>query len=360
MSKLPHIEQKVTEWQDTLLAEYQRGRRIHFKNLADRVCIAYSEDPPTGRRKKAVQTKFHMILPRVKAIVVGLDIREYSRRDAEQQLFLTLNLHISITKAVKLLRKSLILPPYEPLIIIRTGDGAFVVFTLLEAHDPFSEPEQKVFKEAKEKMDRTQEWIEEDWKNAGNSLQEWVEEREDSESRHLPTVAGRAMSFVFALNSIMSNDNAHQGFVADSAGFPAKSDFPTISAFPAESRFAVSFDEVLLLTDENGGLSCVGHGMVTCARILSTDRGRHLLIDYGLLRALEGSGGLQNLCGGVWEHRLHSALLDDVKVKSGEFRYTDVFGFYSDKPLLRALRRTHEKPVLYHIGSHNMSSIASV
>ena len=99
--------------------------------------------------------------------------------------------------------------------------------------------------------------------------------------------------------------------------------------------------------------------MVTCARILSADHGNHFLMDYALLKDLERHGGLGNLCGGQWGQRLHTALLDEVKVKSGKFRFADIFGFYHDGLLLHALRHLHQKPRTYHIGSHNVASIDS-
>ncbi len=360
MQEHHELVDRIREWQNDLLESYQDGRTIHFRSITDRACLAYSDDHPPGQPSISTGRQCHGILPRVKAIVVGLDIREYSRRKPEHQLFLTMNLHVCVKKAIELLRIDGILTESEPRITIQTGDGAYVVFTLLEAHDPFDtlefdeELKRCVEDSSLEADGKNGLWESEDWKDLVEQTKICVKERRECESNYLPTAAAQAMSFVFALNAIMSGDNARQGFVSDSSK-PGEID-SGVQVFPAECRFAVSYDEVLLL-DVYGSLNCIGNGIVTCARILSTDHGNHLLLDYELLKGLECYGGLKSLCGGQWGHRLHFALLDDVKVKSGQFRYADVFGFHDDKPLLQALRRAHQTPASYHIGSHNVASL---
>ena len=111
------------------------------------------------------------------------------------------------------------------------------------------------------------------------------------------------------------------------------------------------------MKDFNDALNCVGNGIVTCGRILSSDHGSHFLIDNELLRAIQTRGGLPSLCNGRWEHRLHSALLHEQKVKTSRVRYADVFGFYTDTPLLVALNRINTPSTRHHIGSHDMLSL---
>jgi hypothetical protein len=329
-------------------------------------------------QRKIYGKEYLGVLPRVRAIVVGLDIREYSRRTPEQQMFLTMNLHVCIEKAVELLRQ-FNLPEAEPRIRIQTGDGAYVVFTFVDAWDeddwrafevePGADLNQSPAGQAADPSPKQgdrrpkisfgaefENSSEDGSPSPSQALKDFMEKRRMAEGRYLPVVAEQAMSFVFALNAIMNGDNARQGFAVDPPGAEVRPG--GLAAFPTECRFALSYEEVLLL-ETNGVLNCVGNGMVTCARILATDHGSHLLMDYELLRALERHGGLRVLCGGKWNHRLHSAVLDEVKVKSGTFRYADIFGFYDDTPLLSTPGLFREKPRQYHIGSHNVLSIGS-
>jgi len=188
------------------------------------------------------------------------------------------------------------------------------------------------------------------------------------EMENAPEVAGWAVSFVFTLNAILHNDNTNQIFTDDSELSSGR--HPT---FPIECRYAMSYDDVLLLEDLTrthlashqedreedilNNLNCIGNAMVTCSRILSTDHGNHFLVDNNLLQMIASCGGLEKLCGGQWGQRLHLTLMNDVKVKSGVFRYADAFGYYHDRLLMDAIRKIHQRCETYHIGSHNIGSL---
>jgi hypothetical protein len=285
-----------------------------------------------------------------------LDIREYSRRSAEAQFFLTLNLHSSIYLAQQLLQKAGLTAPYEPRIVVQTGDGAYVVFTFLSAYDPFvantiwqerfeSDSISIIREETKDDRHRIEEACKS--KLAANKL--------GSERLLLSRVASDAFAFVFALNAILAADGERKKFVVDEAGSEKCNE--AMPVFPIECRFALSYDDVLLLMDINDSLNCVGSGMVTCTRILATDKGAHLLVDQKLLEDLEPHGGLTAIGDGVWGQRLHRALMGEVQVKTTRFRYADVFGFYNDGPLLQALGKRPDEPKTYHIGSHDIGSL---
>jgi len=340
-------------WQD----HYRHGRRLRFLTLASGMCAVFSEEPPANGRD-ACHRQFEGFLPGARALVVGMDIREYSRRKPEHQMFLTMNLHIAIRKAVQLLQDTLSSPDYEPRIVVQTGDGALVVFTALDQDPFFQDPKlAALLKETENDFSTIKSFdaATTKLKRAEKKVVKFEKERKTMVEREIYAVAERAISFVFIMNALLATDNAREGFVADtSPGIASALEHPV---FPLECRFAISFGEVMLLNDVNETLNCVGAGMVTCARILAADHGKHFLIDYELLKLLEKNGGLKSICRGRWGHRLHSALLAESKIKSGHFRYADVFGFYNDGPLMHGLSRGNEAPVLYHIGSHDISTI---
>jgi hypothetical protein len=168
----------------------------------------------------------------------------------------------------------------------------------------------------------------------------------------------QAVAFVFALNAILSGDNARNARATDRAdtnGPPTET--APLPAYPVECRFAVSIGDVLLRTDEAGALKCTGGALITCNRILLSDQGSHFLIHNELLRQLERHGGIASLCQGQWGHRLHCALLPKAMIKGGNYQFADAFGFYHDGPLLRALGKSYHEPMQYHIGSHNIGSL---
>jgi hypothetical protein len=357
---------ELTEWQQELLAEFEKQNFIHFDKLNGEATLVYAQAHDGQGSRMPHTAHFHGLLPCVKSIVVGVDIREYSRRSAEQQLFLTLALNARIRLAIELLRSISLLPYDEPRIIAHTGDGAHVVFTFLDAvelplgvagkpgHDEFKEyvttksdvPPGSLPPHTREKLERTR-------SHAVVALDDLMRDQHVRESQILYKVASRAISFVLTLNAILHEDGRRGRF--QHYDMNPRDGYPT---FPLECRYAMSYDNVLFLQDVNKMEYAVGSALVTCARILSTDKGSHLLVDFELIKDLEKHGGLNQLCDRQWKQDFHSALLDTIKVKSGTFRFADVFGFYQDTLLQHAMRHPHTAPFTYHIGSHNVSSIA--
>ena len=234
-----------------------------------------------------------------------------------------------------------LLPPDEPRVIIQTGDGAYLVFSCME--EPYPLVDNLEMEPIK---------LEDD-----NELRKKYEHALVSmEADCLQRTADAAFSFVFALNAIMADDNARKRFSV--LGPDSEEDSSEFPVFPVETRYAVSYDDVIFLKDVNNRLNCVGPGIVSCGRILSTDHGSHLLVDNELLRVLEPMGGLKRLCGGQWNQRLHTAVLAERKVKTGQFRFADVFGFHGNAPLMQALNQINQKPLTYHIGSHDLKSVS--
>ncbi len=332
------LVEKVKGWQYGLQRDYEQGCQICFRKRLPGLCEVFSRDPGVAKRPAPVRRNDLEFLPSVKAIVVGLDIREYTRRRPELQFFLTLNLHASIAKAISILRRASVVPPDEPRIVVQTGDGAFVVFTFLDRISPFHRDEWKRL--ARPDASRETEV-------------DIVAGMREIEMEGLPELMRRALSFVFALNAITIGDNIRQGFLYDNGDLEE----PTEGVFPTEFRYAMTYDDVIPLVDINGTLACVGSGLISCHRILSTDHGSHFLVQKSLLDLLNPYGGLAAIGAERWRQVLHVATLDEVRVKSGRFRYGDVFGFHGDGLLLRARGRTRTMPMSYPIGSHNVTSL---
>ena len=303
-----------------LYDEYMDGYIIQFDKKGDGFC---SIDPAAGFRKHGIQRCDPVAVTRRKALVVGLDIREYSKRKLEEQLLLTLQLQFGIWRTKELLWRSAILSRGMPDVAIQTGDGAYLVFGL-----PSTIPD-----------------------GVRDSSRDGV-------ARHyLPEFAFQAFSFIFALNVILTDDSARSAFRQKDTEMAAHAD--EMPAYPSEYRFAISYGDVFYINDFNKVRNCVGSAVIACARILSTDHGSHFLIQEELLRALEPHGGLAEIGHGIWEHRLHAAGMPDIGVKSGRFRYTDAVGFYTNAPLLKALGNSGARARNYHIGSHNVGSLSS-
>lgn len=347
----------LTSWQKPLQRAYESGQQIILESRStgkgQRCRTLFTDlmrrtpggdanpdnapDPPTASPfRRAIGH-----LARIKAIVVGVDLREYSRREAEVQLLLTVALEASMAKTINALRLGGLLPGNEPRIVESTGDGSYLVFTSLNDY-PSSDPDA--------------------WQTQGPETgasqdirQQWSRDKEHIEDSGFARLVDHAMSFVFGLNALLGSDNAREAFRSEDAAQTGSG----VAAHPVECRFAVSYDDVLLrwsLT-QPAKLSCSGTGIVTCSRILSRDHGNHLLVHDALLRKLESRGGLSSICRGMWGHRLHGALLKDTVVKTGTYRFADLFGFYNDGPLLRALGWGHERPNQCHIGSHDLGSV---
>ena len=325
---LNHVKNR----QKAILSDYNKGYTIRFKDGPS----VRSMYPGTDNAYRILESENDPFCS-AKAIVVGIDLREYSRRVAAKQLFLTLTLHANIDRAISTLRDVGLLPQYEPRIIIQTGDGAYVVF--------FSPDEVERIVRPTDRSKQTRSESQASYSTATVS----------KSAVTFQTVATYAFSFLFTVNTLMEHDNVRNGFVDETPGKGDVDDFPV---FPAYPRFAVSYDEVLLLADINSSLNCVGNGMVTCSRILSTDKGNHLLVHDKLIKELLLTGGLEKLGNRAWEQVLHEATLHDIKVKTGTFRFADVFGHYSDHPILHALGWQNQPATRYQIGSHDLSALS--
>jgi hypothetical protein len=349
MSGASDLKSAVDKWQRSVMGAYVGGRRLTFlENRVDggseSVWSARSAIPAVRLSENDSDERSLGILPCVKAITVGLDIREYSRRMPEQQLFLTMCLFAAINRGIELLRRAGMIEPDEPRVTAQTGDGALIVFTSVDAFNPVRRMEELLCGPGDGKPSF----------NEGAGGAAYAQEKRKVELERLPRLAEQAFSFVFAVNSLIENENRRQGFVEQPIGGHAST-----AVFPVAVRYAMSYDNVLLMLDVNEVLNCVGRGMVTCARILATDHGNHFLIEDSLLRALAPLSGVNGIGGGVWGQRLHSAVLQEARVKTNVVRYADVFGFYSDGPLLMAQGRHRAPRRQYHIGSHDVGAIDS-
>jgi hypothetical protein len=340
------LEKQVEQWQKALMAPYLNGREMHFRTLDKRVCVAYSTSPPVGNAM-GLDPQFIGILPRIKAVVIKMDVREYSRRSTEDQLFLTSTFFAWIERARDLLTCASLLTKDEPRITIQEGDAAYFIFTPPSVID-FEEKSGALSKQLKTNMDKLSHT--EDWRSIAslkNVFNEFVAWRDQCEREELPIIAGQAFSLIFALNALMKHDNGRKAF-------SSHNEEQALPPFPVESRFAASYDDVLLLRDINRQLNCVGNGVVTCGRIISADHGGHLLVHHELFKALDTHGGLENLCSRRWGQQFHSAVFDAVKIKTGEFRYVDIFGYHNDRPLLDGLHLYTTPSRVYSIGSHDV------
>lgn len=347
----------LTRWQKAFEEHYEAGRSILVERLTEfpavtilhRQVSGLAGASATGDAKEGRYGLFQApigMLTRIKAVVVGLDLREYSARESEEQLLLTVRLQASIGKAIEILKQGGIIEPDEPRIIEHTGDGALVVFTSVDDYRQGLDQEH----------DEWRRWLEAPSAENGKkeeAAKAWSKVKRRTETSCFPQVVDQAMAFVFCLNAIIGSDNTRNAFALG----PGAAQNSYVPAYPVECRFAVSYDDILLRTEKGGNLKCSGGGLVTCQRILSSDHGTHLLLHAELLRQLEGHGGISSVCRGQWGHRLHHALLPQSVLKNRAYRFVDVFGFHHDGPLLRALGRDYEEAREYHIGSHNIASI---
>jgi hypothetical protein len=300
--------EETRNWQKRLLEDYDAGCVVQIdKNAGEwpgRVETWYAG--PEGMLKHS-----HEGLRPVPVVVVGMDIREYSRRADVDMLFLSLMLHATIEKTLKILRMGGMLEDDEPMIFIWTGDGAHVIF------------------------------------DCGNR----------GEERHfIPRqTIEKAFAFVLTLNALVWQDNWRNAFrEKDEGGGPESAQERSKKVLPMGVRYTMTYGDVLLLVDINRVINCVGNPMVTCRRILGVDHGDHWLIQDRLLDCVCQMGGLARIAEGAWEQRWHMAELPDKCIKEGIFRYADVFGHYMDGPLLRFLGNWGEQPTMYHIGSHDV------
>ncbi len=260
------------------------------------------------------------VLPRIEGITVGIDVREWTRRTSFGQLAIAGVLNACVATAVELLRKVAVLDPGEPIVTVPTGDGAYLVF------------------------------------DDGKGIKKEGGEAIDTEG-FPEAVIGKTLSFVLTLNTLISEYNMRGRFEEDQPPVGG-SRGQSFSILPIYVRFALTLDELLLCIDLNNGLGVVGPGVVSCTRILQTDQGNHMLLHDRLLHECDKYGGLTRITSttsaGDWHPKFHVAELPEVQVKAGKFRYADVFGNYTDEPLLRLRGAASVKPAEYHIGSHDV------
>jgi hypothetical protein len=248
--------------------------------------------------------------PMADVVVVGLDIKEYSVRETHEQLALEIMLLASVQKALHILIAGGALKPDAPLCVTNTGDGMRVVFAV-------------------------------DFTARGDRL------RRSS----LEGAIDQAFAFVLTMNAMVSEDNERQPFRASDKG----------SLYPVSLRFAVTYGKVLILhLSEAGNRTVIGEPIVTSARILSSDSGNHLLMEEKLQTEVDRTGGMNAVCHGEWDQRFHVTTMREVAIKQSKCRFVDIFGHYSDAPLLRMLRRDPKGCRIYHIGSHDVSQVGAL
>jgi hypothetical protein len=317
-----------------LQAEYEDGRVFKMsvcKKNADLVVKSYFE----GAEYKSDFYRIHG-LP---AVVVGIDIREWTRRDFAVQSFMTANLHKNIKKVIHLLHAGGLIDYYDPLKISYTGDGAIIIFGGDKSENPMTKanvckntPQHKCLGKDGEICIAKEETF-------------LIDER---------TILA-ALSFVFSFNAISQQDNIGKRFI-HASGTTRERDYA-----PLYLRYAISYGHVIPILDAFESLQFVGAPLVTSSRILSTDHGNHFLIDARLLHEMDKYGGIScignNNRSTSWDQELFVSELPDKKVKSAFFRYADVVGHHGDGPLLLSLGKTTVSPMRYQIGSHDTGVI---
>jgi hypothetical protein len=272
------------------------------------------------------------------AVVVGIDIREWTRRESAVQSFMTANLNKNIRKVLEQLHRGGIIGFCDPINVSYTGDGAIIIFggpwsenpSLKRIHCTQLQPHKCL-----------------DHKNGGDQC---IQNKEPFPCDESTIFA--ALSFVFSFNALMQQDNLGKRF-NHTPGTTREHGYT-----PLHLRYAVSFGPIIPIIDAFDNLQFVGAPLVTCSRILSTDHGNHFLIDAKLLHEMNKYGGISNIGKSKrstnWDQELLVSELPDRQVKSGFFRYADVVGHHGDGPLLLALGKTTVNPVRYQIGSHDV------
>lgn len=317
------LKQKIQKWQHNLMEDYAAGNHIRFN--ADK----------RGQKDETEILKFRSLYPHndiqkrsfdeipiIKGVAVGIDIREYSKRVDMDQFVISTTLYANIRRAILILKNGGLPEIDEKILMIPTGDGAYVIFPDLDAVDTE--------------------------RNSGK------ENTMPSDSR-LKRLIETALSFIFILNIIITEDNYRKVFQKDSKNEKKNGE---IDIFPLYTRYALNMGKLLFLLDSNGNLNCAGNALISCSRILSVDHGNHFLIETELLHRInELFSGIQNIgfnMLGTWSQLLHFSEIPEHKVKSGNFRFADVFGYYYDTPLLKILNKHSLEPTRYNIGSHDV------
>ena len=262
----------------------------------------------------------------VPAVVVGIDVREYSLgTGGAQQLLISTLVYKAIEEAIAALVRLGYSREEEPVIVQRTGDGALVVFDCWECFNA-----ERLCNE--------------------ESRPNWAlccpeKKGKPADGLQCEGLLDVAFSFLFSLNIYLWN--ASRVSTANGklpVGF--------------RQRFAMSAGDIHLISGRDGGLDCVGSALIHCARLLSIDSGAHFLLQQEIVDFIERTkGGVPGICAGQWGHDFHVDESPSRKIKYGEYRYADVFGEHSDRPLNLALQRFGVDDKRYRIGAHNSQTI---
>ena len=317
-----------------------------------------------GFRQTPAIIRKEIKLPVEWGVVVGLDIREWTKRSAPGQLVVAAIMNGQILQTRDLLRAHGLFSHDDPLLIVPTGDGAYIVFdaggeveTLEPAENQVKAAREKEKAERKAGTEAPSDEVKREKQEATAALVKASAEAEKAAWKRV-TAIGKALCFVLTLNAFFSEQNSRG---VSSAWSSRKSqDMPVLPIYP---RFALTIDRMLLCIDKTNGndrLNAIGPAMVTCGRLLSSDHGNHFLVHDRLLHECAPYGGLARVAsrlggmGSDWDAHFHYTELPETKIKSGQFRYADVFGHYGDAPLLRLHGRESASPLEYHIGSHDV------
>jgi hypothetical protein len=297
----------------------------------------------------------------IPALVVGIDVREWTRRTPAIRTIITALLYNNIKRTCDIIRKTGLFTENEPTFISHTGDGAMAVFDTWEY---WKDGDYNCFWDGKKcKQSCLDPKLEERWcpgqKNnnsthtdAQNNAKQPLYEQ-DRDSRIYKCIL-KALAFIFSLNAMTQHDNEGKRFnvLSDPYNSEAREEY-----LPLYLRYALSFGRVTPVIGALDQLECIGTPMVTCSRILSTDHGNHFLLDRDLLVQINKFGGLLRIGEREpkfnWKQELYVSELPDKNVKYGSFRYADVFGHHEDGPLLQARGMSHVQPHRFQIGSHD-------
>jgi hypothetical protein len=282
------------------------------------------------------------------AVVLGIDIKEWTRRDWAIQTIISANLYELISRVSRILKEDGILGENDPIHIAHTGDGAMVVFV---EHDNSHERGMTRCKWENNNMKNC--CLTPEWDPQNCYFDPRIHDVDRSISKNIIL---KALSFLFSLNAIIQQDNFSEKFKVERKGGNQRYQY-----LPLYLRYALSMGRVFPVINTYNDLECIGNPMVTSNRILSTDHGNHFLVDRKLLNEMNKYGGIQSIGSETeqfnWNQSLMISELPEKQIKNDVFRYVDIVGFHEDGPLLRALKKGNLQPKKYQIGSHDVRAI---
>jgi hypothetical protein len=351
------LQQTQANWNPILLA-YEKGKQFDLMS-----CLTNGDLSLSSYFPKSPELFLPHKICSIPALVVGVDVREWTRRTPAVRTLITALLYYNIRRTCEIIRKGGLLVE-EPTFISHTGDGAMVVFDTWEylkgesycgfwdgqCNQPCLEPvwNARGCPGRPKKIGPRVEPIAAAPEVPPKGLDEL-----DQENRIYQSIL-KALAFIFSLNAITQQDNEGKRF--NVLPEPYQSEHGE-EYLPLYLRYALSFGRVTPVIGAQGQLECIGPPMVTCNRILSTDHGNHFLLERNLLVQINKFGGLLRIGEGVpgfdWKQELYVSELPDKKIKYGSFRYADVFGHHQDGPLLAARGMSHIRPNRFQIGSHD-------